>query len=108
MKNDKSVLTRKNYINIITSESFETGTLDRRVEMFDYKDLKLEIIRVFDNQNNFAIAMGMSKTALSQRLNNKIYWTTPEMVKACELLGIPLERLHEFFLKLKSFETGTK
>ena len=31
--------------------------------MFDYKELKLQIKRVFDTQDAFAEAMGMSKTA---------------------------------------------
>lgn len=69
--------------------------------MFDFKELKLQIKRVFDTQEDFAKAMKMSKTALSQRLNNKISWKTDEIIKACELLHIDLADAHLYFFKEK-------
>lgn len=65
--------------------------------MYDFKELKLQILRVFDNQANFAEAMDMSTAALSQRLNNNVDWSTKEMFTACKLLNIPLEKAHEYF-----------
>ena len=64
---------------------------------FDYKKLKLKIKEVFDTQEAFAEAMGMSYTALNQRLNNVVPWKTPEIYKACELLGIPMTDAHLYF-----------
>ena len=64
---------------------------------FEYKKLKLKIKEVFDTQEAFAEAMGMSYTALNQRLNNAVPWKTPEIYKACELLGIPLADAHLYF-----------
>ena len=70
-------------------------------KMFDYKDLKLRIKKFFDTQEAFAEAMGMSKTALNQRLNNKVKWKTPEIAKACELLHIDLAEAHLYFFVSK-------
>ena len=69
--------------------------------MFEYKMLKLKIKEVFDTQEAFAKAMDMSYTILNQRLNNAIEWKTPEIVKACELLNIPLRDAHLYFFVLK-------
>lgn len=68
---------------------------------FDYKLLKLKIKEVYDTQEAFAEAMGMSYTALNQRLNNAVQWKTAEIAKACELLGIPLTEAHLYFFTLK-------
>lgn len=67
----------------------------------DYKRLKLKIKEVFDTQEAFADAMGMSKTALNQRLNNGVDWKTPEIAKACDLLGIDLAQAHLYFFTIK-------
>lgn len=63
----------------------------------DYKRLKLKIKEVFDTQPVFAKAMGMSKTALSQRLNGSVQWKASEIAKACDLLHIPLTDAHLYF-----------
>lgn len=68
---------------------------------FNYKLLKLKIKEVYDTQDAFADAMGMSYTALNQRLNNAVQWKTPEIAKACELLHIPLTDAHLYFFTLE-------
>lgn len=68
---------------------------------FDYKKLKLKIKEVFDTQEAFADAMEMKRTPLNQRLNGGVQWTISEVVKACELLGIPLEEAHLYFFTQK-------
>ena len=65
--------------------------------MYDYRKLKAKIMEVFGSQTEFAKAMGLGYTGLSQRLNNHMSWKTPEIVLACELLGIPLEKAHAYF-----------
>lgn len=67
----------------------------------DYKRLKLKIKEVFDTQENFAKAMGMSKTALNQRLNGSVEWKTSEIAKACGLLGISITDAHLYFFTQK-------
>lgn len=51
-----------------------------------YAKLRGKIREVFGTQEAFAEAMGMSRSALSMRLNNKIGWSLAEARKACELL----------------------
>ena len=65
--------------------------------MFDYSKLKGRIVEIFNTQEAFADAMGVSVTAINQRLNGSVEWKTPQIVKACELLGIPLEDAHLYF-----------
>jgi hypothetical protein len=63
----------------------------------NYKKLKLKIKEVFDTQDAFADAMEMGRVSLNQRLNNVVQWTTSDIAKACDLLGIPLEEAHLYF-----------
>ena len=65
--------------------------------MFDYAKLKGRIVEIFGTQESFADAMGVSVTAINQRLNGSVEWKTPQIVKACELLHIPLEDAHLYF-----------
>lgn len=67
----------------------------------DYKKLKLKIKEVYDTQEAFAEAMGMSKTALNQRLNGSVEWKASEIAKACDLLHIPLTDAHLYFFTPK-------
>ena len=69
----------------------------------DYKKLKLKIKEVYDvePQMQFARDMEMSYSALNMRLNNAVEWKTPEIVKACGILSIPLEDAHLYFFTPK-------
>ena len=67
----------------------------------DYKMLKLKIKEVYDTQEVFAKAMGMSYTALNQRLNGSVEWKVSEIAKACDLLHIPLTEAHLYFFTQK-------
>lgn len=69
--------------------------------MFDYSKLYGKIREVYGTQPAFAKAMGMSTSALNLRLNGAVAWKSPEIVKACELLGIPLDEAHLYFFTLK-------
>lgn len=62
-----------------------------------YAKLRGKIREVFGTQEAFAEAVGMSTVSVSQRLNNKLEWKTSEIVNACMLLGIPLEKAAEYF-----------
>ncbi|MBQ9700102.1 MAG: DUF739 family protein [Lachnospiraceae bacterium] len=67
----------------------------------DYKKLKLRIKELFDTQEAFAEAMGMTKTPITLRLNGYVEWKLSEIAKACELLHIPLEDAHLYFFTQK-------
>ena len=67
----------------------------------DYKKLKLKIKEVFDTQEAFAKAMGLSLSTLNQKLNDSTEWKTSEIAKACDLLHIPLTEAHLYFFVRK-------
>lgn len=69
--------------------------------MFEYRKLKCRIKEVFDTQRAFADAMGISYTALNQRLNSVIEWKGSEIGEACKLLKIPLAEAHLYFFVQK-------
>ena len=62
-----------------------------------YKRLKLKIAEVYDTHGDFAKDMGLDRSSISGRLNGKVEWKTADIVKACELLGIPLEEAYLYF-----------
>ena len=62
-----------------------------------YAKLRGEIIAKYQTNELFAQDLSMSAATLSAKLNGKSEWKAPEMVEACRLLGIPLERAHEYF-----------
>ena len=66
-----------------------------------YSKLRGKIREVFGTQEAFAEAMGISTVTISQKLNGKVEWKTSEIVKACELLGVPLADNAEYFFMRK-------
>ena len=76
--------------------------------MFDYSKLYGKIKEVFNTQEAFADAMEMSRTAVNSRLKQNVEWKSPEIVKACELLNIPLGEAHIYFFSLISLENATQ
>ena len=73
-----------------------------------YAKLRGRIIEKFGSQGAFAEAMVWREALLSAKLNNKSEWSFLEVMKACELLGIPLSDAHLYFFCAKSFENETK
>ena len=67
----------------------------------DYRKLRGKIKMFYDTNADFAVALGLDPATLSSKLNNKSEWTTNEIVKACELLTIPLVEAHLYFFTLK-------
>ncbi len=70
--------------------------------MFDYDNLKKRITDKFSCDVNFAIKMGFSERTLSIKLNNKVDFKQSEILKACNLLDIPLNEINSYFFKLKT------
>lgn len=66
-----------------------------------YAKLKGKILEVFKTQEAFAQAMGMDKSTLNLKLNNKAPWKREEIEKACELLNIPIEEVYLYFFTAK-------
>lgn len=62
-----------------------------------FNKLEGKIVEVFGTKANFASAMELSQTTMTAKLKGRIDWKRNEMRKACELLGIPLDNLVEYF-----------
>lgn len=62
-----------------------------------FRKLQGRIKEVFETQGAFAGAMGLSETTITAKLKGRIDWKRTEMRKACELLEIPIEEIHEYF-----------
>lgn len=62
-----------------------------------FSKLRGRIREIFGTQEAFAVAMDMSPGTLSCKLTGKTEWTKSEIEKACNLLEIPVENIHEYF-----------
>ena len=65
--------------------------------VYDYSKLKGRIKEIYDTQECFANAMGLSNAGLSQRLNNTTKFTQDEIYKACMLLSIDVQGIAIYF-----------
>lgn len=68
---------------------------------FDYSRLRGKIKEVFKTQEAFAEALGISDTALSQKLTGQVSFKQVEMEKTCELLDVPKEFIPVYFFDTK-------
>lgn len=66
-----------------------------------YAKLRGRIKERFGTIAAFADAMGVDVSTVSARLNNKSPWKLNEIEKACGLLDIQIEQVHEFFFTRK-------
>lgn len=64
---------------------------------FNYNKLKGRIIEKYGNQTAFAKAFGTSKNSLSRKMNNKMRFTSDDIIRAAELLEIPENQIGEYF-----------
>ncbi len=74
----------------------------------DYSKLRGKIRELFSTQADFARALGLSESALSQKLNNHSEWTHIEMVRACGLLGVPVSEINLYFFTPEVEKTQQK
>lgn len=72
-----------------------------------YAKLRGRIVEKFGSQSAFAEKIGWREALLSAKLNNKSKWEFTEVMKACELLEIPVEEAHLYFFCVKSCENAT-
>jgi len=68
---------------------------------YDYTLLEKRIDEVFGNQENFAIAMKVTKTSINLKINGKTPWKQSEISKAKILLKIKNNQIYEYFFKPK-------
>lgn len=64
---------------------------------FDYSKLKGKIKEIFDVQSNYAKALNLSETSVTNKLNNITYFTQSEISKSIDLLNIPFDEIGLYF-----------
>lgn len=72
---------------------------------FDYSKLKGKIVEVLGNQSNYAKALGLSETSITNKLNNAVYFTQGEIITSVEVLHINLEDISTYFFTQKVEKT---
>ena len=65
--------------------------------MYQYKKLRGKITEVYETQENFARAIGISETALSKKLKCKTGISQSDICKWSSLLGIEPEEYGAYF-----------
>ena len=68
---------------------------------FNYRKLKGRIIEKFGTQREFAKACGISGVAMSMKMNNKMRFTSDDIVKMTDLLDIAKEEIDQYFFTVK-------
>lgn len=68
---------------------------------WNYQKLLGRIKEICGTQDAFAEQLGINRSSLSQRLNNKIEFTQEEMFRACDILSIEPDEMHAYFFSLK-------
>lgn len=68
---------------------------------YDYSALNARIKKKYGTVENFSRAMGLTKGAISMRMNNNSAWKQDDVYKAVHLLNIPERQVYSFFYTLK-------
>lgn len=68
---------------------------------YDYSKLRGRIVEKCGTQAKFATLMGFSERSCSLKLTGKVPFTQPEIIKACETLGIAEGDIGSYFFVLK-------
>lgn len=65
--------------------------------MFDYSELVKLIVFKYDTHEKFAEALGIGRTTLSLKLNNKAAFSQKEINEAAKLLGLKSKDIPRYF-----------
>lgn len=68
---------------------------------FNYSKLKGKIVEVFGSQSEFAKAMDWSERTLSLKMNGKVPWKQPDILKAISLLNLSESDIQEYFFTME-------
>ena len=68
---------------------------------YDYRKLKGKIKEVFDTQQAFALAIGVSACSVTNKMQGKSNWTQDEIDKAANALKIDVRDIPEYFFTRK-------
>ena len=68
---------------------------------FDYSKLRGKIKEVAGTMYYMAELMGISKMGLYYKMSGRFPFTQHDIMKACDVLGIPVNEIPEYFFKIK-------
>lgn len=68
---------------------------------FDYSKLKGKIIEKYGTQREFAKEFGVSKNSFSMKMNNKISFSTNDILKITNMLNIDKDDISSYFFTQK-------
>lgn len=68
---------------------------------FDFGKLRGRIVEKYGSQAAFARAFGVSKNTFSKKMNNKTRFTSGDIVKMADMLGIPDSEVGTYFFTRK-------
>lgn len=69
--------------------------------VFDYGKLRGKIVEKYGSQTAFAKAFGTSENTLSMKMNNKVRFTSDDIVKISQLLEISEDKIGLYFFTKK-------
>ena len=68
---------------------------------FNFNKLRGRIIEKFGSQTAFVRAFGVSENTFSQKMNNKVRFSSDDILKITKMLDIPGEEIGEYFFATK-------
>ena len=68
---------------------------------YDYSKLRGKIAEKVGTLTSFTEKMQISEPSLYSKINNKTEFKQSEIVKACEILEIPIDIVKEYFFCIK-------
>lgn len=72
---------------------------------YDYSKLIGRIVELFQTRKNFATTMGMSVSALSNKLHGATSFSQDEIFRAIDILRIKPEEIQDYFFTQKVMKT---
>ena len=86
---------------MLINDSIDFSKIDDKDIVFDFSKLRGKIKEIYETQSAFAVAMLMNEATLSNKLNNNVEFSPKEIVRACLLLSIDLNKVDKYFFTLK-------
>lgn len=68
---------------------------------FDYSKLRGKIVEKYGSQTEFAKSFGTSENTFSLKMNNKVRFTSDDIVKISQMLEIPEGKIGLYFFNQK-------
>jgi hypothetical protein len=69
--------------------------------VYDYSKLKGKIKEIFDTQEAFALAIGLSSRSLSLKLSSARGWKQEQIMNAIRVLGLTEDDIQPYFFTVK-------